>query len=130
VRLIKDRIIKVITATLKEIKSDVIIYLDSVMQSKNTLYLVLSVDEGGTDNAGINVQNKSYLVDIAFIDNKETTESKKMIEDLIIQCGSFFNVLNIDGNQVFPENYLAYESDGVQHISFNVAFPQKIEWSE
>ncbi|MGM0124683.1 hypothetical protein IGI37_002077 [Enterococcus sp. AZ194] len=128
--LIKARIIKVITSTLKAIKADATIYLDSVMQSSKPFYLVLSVDEGGTDNVGLNVQNKVYLVDVAFIDNKETTESKQMIEDLIAQCGSFFNVLNIDGNQVFPDNYLAYESDGVPHISFNVAFPQKIEWSE
>ncbi|WP_438763634.1 phage tail terminator family protein [Enterococcus sp. AZ194] len=126
----KARIIKVITSTLKAIKADATIYLDSVMQSSKPFYLVLSVDEGGTDNVGLNVQNKVYLVDVAFIDNKETTESKQMIEDLIAQCGSFFNVLNIDGNQVFPDNYLAYESDGVPHISFNVAFPQKIEWSE
>ena len=128
--IIKSRILKVITSTLKEIKPDATIYQDSVMQSSKPFYFVLSVDEGGTANVGINVQNKAYLVDIALVDNESTKQSKKMIEDLTEQCGSFFNVLEIEGNQIFPEDYLAYESDGIQHVSFTVAFPQYIEWSE
>lgn len=126
----KSRISKVVTNTLKQIKPDATIYADSVMQSDKDFYIVLSLEEGGTENAGINVQNISFLVDIAFVDNHGTKESKKMIEDLLAQCGSFFNVLEIEGNQIFPENYLPYKNDGVQHIGFTVAFPQYIEWSE
>lgn len=126
----KSRLFKVITSTIKQMKPDVTIYADSVMQSDKKFYIVLSLEEGGTDNVGINVQNTSFVVDIAFVDNQGTKESKKMIEDLLAQCGSFFNVLDIEGNQIFPENYLPYKSDGIQHIGFTVAFPQYIEWSE
>lgn len=129
-RGIKTRILRAITTKLKEIKPDATIYQDSVMQSSKSFYFVLALDEGGIANVGINVQNKAFLVDIALVDNENTKQSKQMIEDLTAQCGSFFNVLEIEGNQIFPEDYLAYESDGVQHVSFTVAFPQFIEWSE
>lgn len=122
-----DKILSTVTGILKQIKPDGTIYLDSVMQSNQPLYFVLSIEEGGTENVGITIQNASFLVDIAIVDNKE---NKKLVRDLTAQCGSFFNVLEIDGNQLFPENYLPYKSDGVQHVSFSVAFPQQIEWSE
>ena len=126
----KNRILKVITQQLKAIKSDATIYSDSVMQSTKDFYFVLSVGEGATQNVGINVQNKAWLVDIVLVDNQQTDESKRTIESLVAQCGAFFNVLEIEGNQVFPEEYQVYESDGLQHVGFTVAFPQYIEWSE
>ncbi len=126
----KNKIILVLTSALKEIKSDATIYLDSVMQSDKEFYFILSLEHGGADNVGINIQNKAWLVDIALVDNVSNNESKKMVDALIEQCEAFFNVLEIDGNQIFPENYQAYSSDGVQHVSFTVAFPQYIEWSE
>lgn len=100
------------------------------MQSDAPFYFVFSVDEGGTENVGINIQNKAYLVDIALVDNEETKKSKQMIQDLLFQCGSFFNILTLGENELFPQDYLAYETEGIQHISFTVAFPQSIEWSE
>lgn len=126
----KNIISKTITTILKQIKSDVTIYADSVMQSNKPFYLVLAIDDGSTDNIGVNVQNKAFLIDIALVDNVSDKESKKMIEGLTAQCGAFFNVLEIEGNQIFSEDYQTYETDGVQHISFKVAFPQLIEWSE
>ena len=39
-------------------------------------------------------------------------------------------MLNLDGNELFPEDYQTFKTDGIQHINFNVAFPQLIEWSE
>lgn len=125
--VIENRILRAITTKLKEIKSDVTIYQDSVMQSSKPFYIVLSLEEGGTDNVGINVQNKAFLVDIALVDNQD---NKPLVKDITAKCGSFFNVLEIEGNLIFPEDYLAYKSDGVQHVSFTVAFPQSIEWSE
>lgn len=126
----KKRIIKTITSKLKQIKSDATIYLDSVLQSDKDFYFILAVESTGTENVGINVQNKSFLVDIALVNSKNKKEIAVMIEDLVEQCGSFFNVLNIDGNDLFPLDYTDYETDGIQHIRFNVAFPQEIEWSE
>lgn len=126
----KKRIIKSITTTLKQIKSDATIYLDSVLQSDKDFYFVLVVESSGTENVGINVQNKTFLVDIALVNSKKKKEIDKLIEDLVEQCGSFFNVLNIDGNDLFPQDYQDFETDGVQHINFTVAFPQQIEWSE
>ncbi|WP_373710756.1 DUF6838 family protein [Jeotgalibaca porci] len=126
----KKRIIKAITSKLKQIKPDATIYLDSVMQSSKPFYFVLSVESSGTENVGLNVQNRSFTVDIAMVNSKQTEEVDVMIEDLIEQCGSFFNVLIIDENQLFPLDYLDFETDGVQHINFTVAFPQQIEWSE
>ena len=126
----KKRIIKAITSKLKQIKPDATIYLDSVMQSSKPFYFVLSVESSGTENVGLNVQNRSFTVDIAMVNSKQTEEVDVTIEDLIEQCGSFFNVLIIDENQLFPLDYLDFETDGVQHINFTVAFPQQIEWSE
>lgn len=126
----KKRIIKAVTSKLKQIKPDATIYLDSVMQSSKPFYFVLSVESSGTENVGLNVQNRSFTVDIAMVNSKQTEEVDVMIEDLIEQCGSFFNVLIIDENQLFPLDYLDFETDGVQHINFTVAFPQQIEWSE
>lgn len=126
----KNIISKTITTIIKQIKSDATIYADDVMQSSKPFYIVLAIDEGGTQNVGLNVQNKAYLVDIALVDNVSDKESKKMVQSLTEQCGAFFNVLNIDGNELFPEDYQVYEADGLQHISFTVAFPQLIEWSE
>lgn len=126
----KKRVIKAITSKLKQIKPDATIYLDSVMQSSKPFYFVLSVESSGTENVGLNVQNRSFTVDIAMVNSKQTEEVDVMIEDLIEQCGSFFNVLIIDENQLFPLDYLDFETDGVQHINFTVAFPQQIEWSE
>lgn len=126
----KKRIIKAVTSKLKQIKPDATIYLDSVMQSSKPFYFVLSVESSGTENVGLNVQNRSFTVDIAMVNSKQTEEVDVMIEGLIEQCGSFFNVLIIDENQLFPLDYLDFETDGVQHINFTVAFPQQIEWSE
>lgn len=126
----KNIISKTITTILKQIKSDATIYADDVMQSNKPFYIVLAIDESATDNVGVNVQNKAYLVDIALVDNVSDKESKKMVQGLTEQCGAFLNVLTIEGNEMFPEEYQAYETDGVQHISFKVAFPQLIEWSE
>lgn len=126
----KKRIIKAITSKLKQVKPDATIYLDSVMQSSKPFYFVLSVESSGTENVGLNVQNRSFTVDIAMVNSKQTEEVDVMIQDLIEQCGSFFNVLIIDENQLFPLDYLDFETDGVQHINFTVAFPQQIEWSE
>lgn len=126
----KKRIIKAITSKLKEIKSDATIYLDSVLQSDKDFYFILAVESAGTENVGLNVQNKTFLVDIALVNSKNKKEITVMIEDLVEQCGSFFNVLNVDGNGLFPLDYTDYETDGIQHIRFNVAFPQEIEWSE
>jgi len=122
-----NEVLSAVTGILKQIKPDATVYLDSVMQSDKPLYFIVSIEEGGTENVGITIQNASFLVDIAIVDNKE---NKKLVKDLTAQCGSFFNVIEIDGNQLFPENYLPYKSDGVQHVSFAVAFPQQIEWSE
>ncbi|MGK0606788.1 phage tail terminator family protein [Enterococcus gilvus] len=123
----KDRIIAAIGKKLKQIYSDGTIYLDSVMQSEKDFYFVLSVMESGTDNVGIDVQNIAFLIDIALVDNKKDDE---LINQLVSRCGAFFNVLEIEGNAIFPEDYLPDKVDGVQHIRFTVAFPQYIEWSE
>lgn len=126
----KKRIIKSINTKLKQIKPDATIYLDSVLQSDKEFYFVLVVESAGTENVGINVQNKTFLVDISLVNSKQKKEIDKLIEDLVEQCGSFFNVLNIDGNDLFPQDYQDFETNGVQHINFTVAFPQYIEWSE
>lgn len=123
----RNKIIKVISQKLKAIHPGAVIYLDSVMQSDKDLYFVLSVDPGGTENVGINVQNESYLVDIALVDNKG---NKTLVNNIVSQCGAFFNVLLLDGQIVQPEDYLPEETDGVWHVRFTVAFPQYIEWSE
>lgn len=123
----KDGIIAAISNKLKQIYSDGTIYLDSVMQSEKDFYFVLSVMESGTDNVGIDVQNIAFLIDIALVDNKKDDE---LINQLVSRCGAFFNVLEIEENTVFPEDYLPDKVDGVQHIRFTVAFPQYIEWSE
>ena len=122
-----NTILKVLTSVLKQVKPDVPIYSDDVMQSDKPFYFVIALEEGSTANVGITVQNKAYLVDIALIDNRN---DKKLIKDPVERCGAFFNVVEIDGNQLFPEDYLPYESNGVQHVGFTLAFPQKIEWSE
>jgi hypothetical protein len=126
----KDEILAVVVMTLKQIKSDLTIYLDSVMQSDKELYSVLSIEEAGTENIGKNIQNKAWLVDIAFVDNVMNNQSKKEMDALTVNCGAFFNALEIDGNEIYPEDYQVYETDGVPHVTFNVAFPQIIEWSE
>lgn len=126
----KDEILAVVVMTLKQIKSDLTIYLDSVMQSDKELYSVLSIEEAGTENIGKNIQNKAWLVDIAFVDNVMNNQSKKEMDALTVNCGAFFNALEIDGNEIYPEDYQVYETDGVSHVTFNVAFPQIIEWSE
>ena len=123
----KDKIIAEISSKLKEIYPDGTIYLDSVMQSTKDFYFVLSVMESGTENVGIDVQNVSFLIDIALIDNKS---DKKLVNELVSRCGAFFNTITIDSQILFPENYLPDETDGVQHISFTLGFPQYIEWSE
>lgn len=123
----RNKIIKAISTKLKQIYPEGTIYLDSVMQSTKDFYFVLSVMESGTDNVGIDVQNQSFLVDIALVSNKQ---DKKFMNNLVSQCGAFFNVLEIEGNTIFPEDYLPDETDGVQHIRFTVAFPRYIEWSE
>lgn len=123
----KDKLISVISRKLKQIYSDGTIYLDSVMQSEKDFYFVLSVMESGTDNVGIDVQNIAFLIDIALVDNKKDDD---LINKLLSRCGAFFNVLEIEDNTIFPEDYLPDKVDGVQHIRFTVAFPQYIEWSE
>lgn len=123
----KDKIIKAIVGKLKQIYSEGTIYLDSVMQSSKDFYFVLSVMESGTENVGIDVQNIGFLIDIALVDNKKDDD---LINKLVSRCGAFFNVLEIEGNTILPEDYLPDEVDGVQHIRFTVAFPQYIEWSE
>ena len=87
---------------------------------------MLSLEESLTDNVGQNVQNKAYNVDIALVDSKK---DKQLVTSLTESCG-LFNVLNLDGNELFPEDYQTFKTDGIQHINFNVAFPQLIEWSE
>lgn len=126
----REKILAVVTLTLKQIKSNLTIYLDSVMQSDKELYSVVSIEEAGTENVGKNIQNKAWLVDIAFVDNVMTNESKNKTKALTDACGAFFNLLEIDGNEIFPEMYQVFETDGVAHVTFNVAFPQIIEWSE
>lgn len=121
-----DKILKMLTDTIKQF-SDAPIYLDNVMQSSEPFYFVLSVEESMTDNVGQNVQNKAYNVDIALVDSKK---DKQLVKSLTESCGAFFNVLNLDGNELFPEDYQTFKTDGIQHINFNVAFPQLIEWSE
>lgn len=64
----REKILAVVTLTLKQIKSNLTIYLDSVMQSDKELYSVVSIEEAGTENVGKNIQNKAWLVDIAFVD--------------------------------------------------------------
>ncbi len=123
----KEKIISAVSSKLKQVYSSSTIYLDSVMQSSKDFYFVLSVMESGTENAGIDIQNVSFLVDIALVDNKGDVE---FINRLVSRCGAFFNVLKIEGNTIFPEDYLPDKVDGVQHIRFTVAFPQYIEWSE
>lgn len=123
----KEKVIAAISNKLKQIYSGGTIYLDSVMQSEKDFYFVLSVMESGTDNVGIDVQNIAFLIDIALVDNKKDDE---LIKGLVSRCGAFFNVLEIEGNAIFPEDYLPDKVDGVQHIRFTVAFPQYIEWSE
>ncbi|OQO68432.1 hypothetical protein BH747_12195 [Enterococcus villorum] len=123
----KDKIIATISSKLKEIYPAGTIYLDSVMQSTKEFYFVLSVMESGTENVGIDIQNVSFLVDIALIDNKH---NKKLINELVSRCGTFFNTITIDEQTLFPEDYLPDETDGVQHIRFTLTFPQYIEWSE
>ncbi|MGX4686306.1 phage tail terminator family protein [Vagococcus sp. JNUCC 83] len=126
----KNRVVKCLTDKLKQIDKSVTIYLDSVMQSKKEFYIVLSVESSGTENVGINIQNKMFAVDIAFVNRKNSKEISKKIVDFTEQCEAFFNVLEIDGNEIFPEDYLEFETDGVQHINLTVAFPQYIEWSD
>lgn len=123
----KSKIMRAITRKLKQIEPAAAIYEDSVMQSSKDFYFVLSVEPAGTKNVGINVQNKAFLVDIALVDNKP---NKNLINEIVSQCEAFFNVLEIDDNQIFPEDYMPDKTDGVQHIRFTVAFPQYIEWSE
>ena len=123
----RNTIIKAVTQKLKAIYPDGTVYLDSVMQSDKDFYFVLAVDPSGTENVGIDVQNESYLVDIALVDNKG---NKTLVNNVVSQCGAFFNVLLLDGQVVQPEDYLPEETDGVWHVRFTVAFPQYIEWSE
>lgn len=123
----KDKIIAAISRKLKEIYPGGTIYLDSVMQSTKDFYFVLSVMESGTENVGIDIQNVSFLIDIALIDNKP---NGKLINELVSRCGTFFNTITIDEQILFPKAYLPDETDGVQHIRFTLEFPQYIEWSE
>lgn len=123
----RNKIIKAVTQKLKAIYPDGTVYLDSVMQSDKDFYFILAVDPSGTENVGIDVQNESYLVDIALVDNKG---NKTLVNNVVSQCGAFFNVLLLDGQIVLPEDYLPDETDGVWHVRFTVAFPQYIEWSE
>lgn len=121
-----DKIVKLIANTIVQF-SDAPIYLDDVMQSDEPFYFVLAIEDSLTDNVGINVQNKAYSVDIALVDNKP---NKQLVTSLTEDCGAFFNVIDIDGNQLFPEDYKTFKTDGVQHVNFTLAFPQQIEWSE
>ncbi|HCW2817495.1 TPA: hypothetical protein OXB51_002642 [Enterococcus faecalis] len=121
-----DKILKMLTSKIKQF-SDVPIYLDDVMQSSEPFYFVLSIEESMTDNVGQNVQNKAYNVDIALVDSKK---NRQLVTSLTENCGAFFNVLNLDGNELFSEDYQTFKTDGIQHVNFNVAFPQLIEWSE
>ncbi|EPM8123459.1 phage tail terminator family protein, partial [Enterococcus faecalis] len=114
-----DKILKMLTDTIKQF-SNAPIYLDDVMQSSEPFYFVLSLEESLTDNVGQNVQNKAYNVDIALVDSKK---DKQLVKSLTESCGAFFNVLNLDGNELFPEDYQTFKTDGIQHINFNVAFP-------
>ncbi|HIB1875268.1 TPA: phage tail terminator family protein [Enterococcus faecium] len=123
----KSKIVHAVTKKLKEIVTNATIYEDSVMQSIKDFYFILSVMHAGVENAGVDIQNKEFLVDIALIDNKS---DKKMVEEVVSQCEAFFNVIEIDGNQIFPEDYMPDETDGIQHIRFTLGFPQYIEWSE
>ena len=123
----RNKIIKAVTQKLKAIYPDGTVYLDSVMQSDKDFYFILAVDPSGTENVGVDVQNESYLVDIALVDNKG---NKTLVNNIVSQCGAFFNVLLLDGQIVLPEDYLPDETDGVWHVRFTVAFPQYIEWSE
>lgn len=123
----KSKITRAITQKLKQIAPSAPVYKDSVMQSSKDFYFVLSVEPAGMENVGINVQNKAFLVDIALVDNKS---NKNLINEMVSQCEAFFNVLEIDDNQILPEDYMPDKTDGVQHIRFTVAFPQYIEWSE
>lgn len=75
----------------------------------------------------IDIQNVSFLIDIALIDNKP---NGKLINELVSRCGTFFNTITIDEQILFPKAYLPDETDGVQHIRFTLEFPQYIEWSE
>lgn len=118
-----DKILKMLTDTIKQF-SNAPIYLDDVMQSSEPFYFVLSLEESLTDNVGQNVQNKAYNVDIALVDSKK---DKQLVTSLTESCGAFFNVLNLDGNELFPEDYQTFKTDGIQHINFNVAFPLKDE---
>lgn len=122
-----EKILAIVTSTLKQIQPGIPIYEDSVMQSDKAFYFVLSIEDNVTENIGLDVQNKGYLVDVALVDNKN---NKKRIREILDRCGSFFNVINLDGNQIFPEDYTVYETDGVKHIQFLIAFSQLIEWSE
>lgn len=123
----KSKLTRAITQKLKQIVPNATIYEDSTMQSSKDFYFVLSIMHAGVENVGINVQNKEFLVDIALVENKP---NKDLVEEIVSQCEAFFNVIEIDGNQIFPESYMPDETDGVQHIRFTVAFPQYIEWSE
>lgn len=125
--MMRDKILKAVTQTLKAIEPSLVIYQDSVMQSSKPFYVVLSLEEGGTDNAGLNVQNKSWLVDIAFVDNENNVAKPRTLAE---QCGAFFNSLEVDNHTITPNNYLPYETDGIYHVSFTVAFPQLIEWRD
>lgn len=121
-----DKILKMLTSTIKQF-STAPIYLNDVMQSSEPFYFVLSIEESMTDNVGQNVQNKAYNVDIALVDSKK---NKQLVTSLTEDCGAFFNVLKLDGNELFSEDYRTFKTDGIQHVNFNVAFPQLIEWSE
>lgn len=123
----KARIRKAIVKKLKQIKPDAKIYEDSVMQSTESFYFVLSIDDSGTDNVGINVQNKAWLVDIALVDNPP---NRSLVDDVLSDCSAHFNQITIDGQEMFPENYVTNETDGVWHVQMTIAFPQYIEWSE
>lgn len=122
-----DELKIVIISTLKQIKPDATVYMDSVMQSSKDFYFILSIENGGAENVGITIQNKAFLIDIAMVSK---TENKDLHQNLLSLCESLFNVLILSGETIFPENYTDYETDGVPHVSFTVAFPQQIEWSE
>lgn len=42
--------------------------------------------ESGTENVGIDIQNVSFLIDIALIDNKP---NRNLINELVSRCGTF-----------------------------------------